>query len=99
MKLSEYIAKTEKFGMVDQIKKFAKSDIRIATQKGGVMIYQTTAGLLDVTFEDGEYTIYHTEDPIIVNGEVIVNQIIHYQGADKKEAVNVLMNLYDIQVN
>lgn len=97
MKLSDYVQKTGNFKIVQTVKRYATNDLKLAEKSGAMGIYQTVVGLVDVEFEDGVYTIYHTNKAEFVNGEWKVDQIIHYQGNDKKQAVNVLMNLYDIQ--
>ena len=96
MKLSEYIA-ARRESTPDE---YEVNGVRVVENDGENrlhMVYQTIVGLLDVTFDNGEYIIYHTDAPTLVNGEVAINQVIHYQGTDKKQAINVLMNLYDIQ--
>lgn len=97
MKLSDYVQKTSNFQIVETVKRYATKDLKLAQQKGAIGIYQTVVGYVDVTFENGVYTIYHTDKPVMMNGKIEVPQTIHYRGNDKKQAVNVLMNLYDIQ--
>ena len=97
MKLSDYVQKTGNFQIVETVKRYATKGLKIAQERGAMGIYQTVVGFVDVTFENGVYLIYHTDNPVVVNGKIEVPQTIHYQGTDKKQAINILMNLYDIQ--
>ena len=99
MKLSEYVTKTGNTAIIKTVKRYAQSDLRIAEKKGAVMITQSVSGLLDVSFTDGVYLIYHSEVDLVETrkqGKPIVNETIFYNGNDKKQAIAALMELYDI---